>query len=115
MPADQKPVARVRSLPSLLAAGLVLTLVGCATPAEQAAGLKPGSFVSLQCSTGRSFQARLAAEGESVRVRTQHGSAELSSAGNGVFKDGDFELDARPADGLRLMHKGKPEAGGCKA
>lgn len=92
----------------------VAAVTACATPAEQAAGLKAGVFVPLQCAGGKTFQARLAAEGDSVRVRTQHGSAELSSVGNGVFRDGDIELDARPESGMKLSFKGKPEAVDCR-
>jgi hypothetical protein len=90
------------------------TMLACATPVEKAAGLKPGEFVALSCQGGKMFRARLSPEGDSVRVRTLHGSAELAAAGGGVFKGEGFELDARPADGVTLTHNGKTDASGCR-
>jgi hypothetical protein len=92
-----------------------MTMVACATPVERAAGLKPGEFVVLSCQGGKVFRARLSPEGDSVRVRTLHGSAELAAAGGGVFKGDGFELDARPAEGVSLMHNGKVDSSGCRA
>lgn len=99
----------------LVCVGSTLALVACATPPERAIGLKPGEFVALNCQGGKVFRARLAPEGDSVRVRTLHGSAELAAAGGGVFKGEGFELDTRPAEGAALTHNGKADAVACKA
>ena len=94
--------------------GPALALAACATGPDARAGLKPGEFVAYRCADGKVFQARLAAEGTSVRVRALHGSAELNAASAGLFKGDDYELDTRPEGGASLNHKGKPEATACR-
>lgn len=92
-----------------------LILGACATAPERAAGLKPGEFVAFTCQGGKVLRARLSEQGDSVRVRTQHGSAELLASRAGVFKGESFELDTRPAEGAMLSYNGKADATGCKA
>jgi hypothetical protein len=100
----------VSPLPLALAAALV---AGCASAPPAPAGLAAGRFVGLNCSGGKTFQARYAEDGRSVRVRAHHGSAELERRADGSFAGDGYTLT--PAgNGLRLQYQGKTEAEACR-
>lgn len=87
-------------------------LSACATQSSVPAGMKVGQFVSYQCDGGKRLQARLSADGSSVRVRFE-GGYELDRKADGVFEGEGFKLTS--ANGmLALMHNGKAAAGNCK-
>jgi hypothetical protein len=96
----------------LVSLSIALLAVGCASTGP--AGMKPQQFVSFQCATGKSFQARFNPEANTVRVRALHGSVELVSMGQGKFGADDYVLETEGANAVSLLHKGKPEAAQCK-
>ena len=87
-------------------------LSACATQSTAPAGMKSGQFVSYKCEGGKSLQARLAADGSSVRVRFE-GGYELDRKADGVFEGEGFKLSSENGM-LELMHNGKPAARNCK-
>lgn len=91
----------------------VAVLAGCATTAPVPAGLEAGKFVSFDCE-GADFQARFNAEGNTVRVRSHSGAAELSAAGDGVYQAEGFKLMTKGATGVTLEHAGKVLGKNCK-
>ncbi len=95
---------------SLLFAALA---AGCAnTPAP--ADLPADRFVSLSCADGKSFQARYAKDGSTVRVRSHHGSAELERQPDGRFTGDGYTLDFKAGGGISLDHAGKSQGKSCK-
>lgn len=84
-------------------------LTGCAT--SNTAGMNPGQFVTFECDGGKRFQARLAADGSTVRIRYE-GGYELDSKGNGVYEGEGWKLSTQGAP--ELMHNGKVTHKGCK-
>jgi hypothetical protein len=101
----------MRLLPAFLA---LAGLAGCATQSTPA-GMAAGKFVSFACADGKSFSARAAEGGASVRVRAHHGSAELDRMADGVYEGDGYKLVTQGADGVALMHQGKPQGKNCKA
>lgn len=102
----------MKSTHVLTVLGLGILLSACATQPSVPVGMKPGQFVTYQCDGGKRLQARLAADGSSVRVRFE-GGYELDRKGDGMFEGEGFTLTS--ANGmLALMHNGKPAAGNCK-
>lgn len=97
----------------VLASLAVAALAGCATPSTPA-GMAPGKFVSFACADGKTFSARAAEGGASVRVRAHQGSAELDRKGDGVYEGDGYKL-VTGADGVTLMHDGKSQGKNCKA
>jgi hypothetical protein len=94
-------------------AASVLALAGCATTTPPPAGMQPGKFVAFDCE-GQDFQARFNAEGNTVRVRTHHGAAELSAAGEGVFQGEGFKLAIVTPLPPWVEHAGKVLGKNCK-
>jgi hypothetical protein len=88
-------------------------LAGCATTAPVPAGLMAGKFVSFDCE-GQDFQARFNAEGNTVRVRSHSGAAELSPTGDGVYEAEGFKLTMKGASGVTLEAAGKVLGRNCK-
>lgn len=98
----------------VIASFALAVLAGCAT-ATAPAGMSAGKFVSFACAEGKTFSARAAEGGESVRVRSLHGSAELDRKGDGVYEGDGYKLVTQGADAITLLHEGKPQGKNCKA
>jgi hypothetical protein len=96
---------------TIIAAAL---LGACATPSPMPTGVVAGRFVTFTCESAKTFQARWTEDGKSVRVRAHHGSAELSSAGDGVFEGEGYRLVTRGEGAVSLSHGGKPQAVKCR-
>lgn len=79
------------------------------------AGMQSGKFVTFACEGGKTFSARAADDGSTVRVRAHHGSAELERKAGGVYEGEGYKLSTQEAGGISLMHDGKPQGKGCKA
>lgn len=90
--------------------GIVL-LAGCATSASVPAGMKAGQFVSFACDGGKTFRARLADDGSSVRIRYE-GGYELDNKGGGVYEGEGFKLLTQGT--TELLHNGKQAVKNCK-
>jgi len=95
--------------------GIVALVYGCATPAALPPGVASGRFATFNCEGGKSFQARWAEDGKTVRVRGHHGAAELSPAADGAYDGEGYRLSTRGEGAVALSHGGKPYARGCKA
>ena len=98
----------------VMAAGLGLIVAACATPGAAPAGMQPGKFATMNCEGGKTFQARLSADGRSVRVRGHHGAAELSPSGAGVYEGDGYRLMTQGEGAVQLLHDNKLFAKGCK-
>jgi len=98
----------------VLASLALAALAGCATQTVPA-GMASGKFVSFACADGKTFSARAADDGATVRVRAHHGSAELDRKGDGVYEGDGYKLVTQGADGITLVHDGKPQGKNCKA
>ncbi|NPC54436.1 hypothetical protein [Caenimonas soli] len=96
-----------------LASLAVAALAGCATQSAPT-GMAPGKFVSFACADGKTFSARAAEGGDSVRVRAHQGSAELDRKGDGVYEGDGYKLVTQGAEGVSLTHEGKPQGKNCK-
>jgi hypothetical protein len=92
----------------------VTMFAGCATTNSVPAGLKAGQFVTLSCEGGKTFQARAANDGSSVRVRYE-GGYELDSKGAGVYEFDGWKLVTQGPGATELMHNGKSVLKNCKA
>jgi hypothetical protein len=100
------------NIKSMFCIGAAVVLAGCAsTPTP--AGLEPGKFVGFDCE-GQDFQARFNPDGNTVRVRTHHGAAELASAGEGVYQGEGYKLSMKSATGVTIEHAGKAIGKNCK-
>ncbi len=97
----------------VLSLAAAAALAGCATTASAPAGLEAGKFVSFNCE-GSGFQARFNPDGNTVRVRTHHGAAELASAGDGVYQGEGYKLAMKGASGMTIEHSGKALGKNCK-
>ena len=97
--------------PLLLAA----VLAGCASNPAVPDGMQPGKFVTFACEGGKTFSARVAEGGDTVRVRAHHGSAELDRKGDGVYEGDGYKLVTQGAEAVSLTHDGKPQGKACKA
>ena len=95
-----------------LAISAALLASACATTSVPE-GMKAGEFVRLSCAA-QSFQVRAADDGRSVRVRSQHGSAELDKKADGVFEGEGFALSALGDQRISLSHNGKLLGSRCK-
>lgn len=93
---------------SLLGAAL---LAGCATGSAVPAGMQAGKFVAYECEGGKRLQARLAADGSSVRIRHE-GGYELDHKGGGVYEGEGWKLLTQGA--MELQHNGKTAARQCR-
>lgn len=91
----------------------VVVLAGCAATGKTPVGMKPGQFVTYECDAGKRFQARLAEDGSSVRIRYE-GGYELDAKGQGVFESEGWKLSTEIPAGSELMHKGKLTHKNCK-
>jgi hypothetical protein len=99
----------------LLLASLALAgLAGCATQTTPA-GVAAGKFVSFACADGKTFSARAAEGGTTVRVRGHHGAAELDRKADGVYEGDGYKLITAGPEAVSLVHGGKPEVSKCKA
>lgn len=99
---------KVQVLMAAVAAALV---AGCAS-VKAPAGMEAGKFVSFDCS-GQDFQARFNPDGNTVRVRSHGGAAELSAQGDSYVGEG-FVLALKGPDGISLSHSGKVLGKNCK-
>lgn len=102
---------------ALVASSIVIgaaVLAGCATQPAATAGMTPGKFVSFACEGGKTFSARMAEGGASVRVRAHHGAAELDSKGAGVYEGDGYRLVTQGAGAVSLLHDGKAQGQHCK-
>jgi hypothetical protein len=96
-----------------VSAAAAVVLASCATTGATTSALERGKFVAFDCE-GQAFQARLSAEGNTVRVRTQHGAAELSPAGESRYSGDGFTLHTKGSNGIALEHGGKLLGKNCK-
>lgn len=90
-----------------------VVLAGCATPSPVPAGMQAGKFVKFDCE-GDDFQARFNPDGNTVRVRTRHGSAELAAAGDGIYQADGFKVTFKGANAISIEHSGKVVGRNCK-
>lgn len=97
-----------------IAAAAATLLGACATSNPMPSGVAAGKFVTFSCESSKTFQARWAEDGKTVRVRGHHGSAELSPAGQGVFEGEGYRLVTVGDGAVSLAHGGKPQAAKCK-
>ena len=94
---------------------VVLSLLGgCASTPAMPQGMKTGKFVSFACEGGKTFSARAAEDGKSVRVRSLHGSAELDMKSDGVYEGDGYTLVTKGTGGASLMHAGQSQGDRCK-
>lgn len=100
----------MRRLPALICASAV---AACAAMTPSPAGLKDGKFTSFDCDGG-DFQARWNAEGNTVRIRSHHGSAELTAGPDGTFIGDGYQFQPAGKDGTSLSHGGKVVSKNCK-
>lgn len=91
----------------------VLALAACVTTLSGPAGMEAGRFVSFACEGG-AFQARWNSEGNTVRVRSLHGAAELTRTEGGTYAGDGFALQTSGQDGVSLSHAGKTLGKNCK-
>lgn len=89
-------------------------LAGCATSTGLPTGMKAGEFVTFSCEGGKTFQARAAADGSSVRVRFE-GGYELDNKGAGVYEADGWKLVTQGPGSAELIHNGKSLQKNCKA
>lgn len=89
-------------------------LGGCASSPAMPQGMTTGKFVSFACEGGKTFSARAAEDGKSVRVRGLHGSAELDMKSEGVYEGDGYTLMTKGSDGASLVHAGKSQGDRCK-
>lgn len=95
----------------VIAVGL---LSGCATSVAVPSGMKAGQFVTFSCEGGKSFQARAAEDGSSVRVRYE-GGYELDNKGAGVYEAEGWKLVTQGAGATELIHNRKSLLKSCKS
>lgn len=100
---------------TLVAASALALLAGCASAPAVPTGMQPGKFVTFACEGGKSFSARVAEGGDTVRVRAHHGSAELERKGDGLYEGDGYKLVTQGADAVSLVHDGKLQGKACKA
>lgn len=91
----------------------IVMLAGCATSPSVPTGMKTGQFVSFACDGGKTFNARLADDGSSVRVRFE-GGYELDNKGGGVYEGSGFKLVTQGAGATELFRNGKSAVKNCK-
>lgn len=89
-------------------------LAACASSPTVPAGMKAGEFVLFKCDGGKTFQARLASDGASVRVRHE-GGYELDAKGAGKFEAEGWTLLTQGPGASELLHKGKTAVKNCSA
>ena len=92
----------------------VALLAACATSPVLPVGMKAGQFVTFSCEGGKSFQARAAEDGSSVRVRYE-GGYELDNKGAGVYEAEGWKLVTQGAGATELIHNGKSLLKSCKS
>ena len=92
----------------------VSLLAACATSSPLPVGMKAGQFVTFSCEGGKSFQARAAEDGSSVRVRYE-GGYELDNKGAGVYEAEGWKLVTQGAGATELIHNGKSLLKSCKS
>lgn len=95
----------------LFMTGFVM-LSACATTSTAPFGMAQDRFVTFDCD-GQDFQARFNADTKTIRVRSQHGAAELGPDGSDYRGDG-FTLSNADGGGLSLLHEGKTLGKNCK-
>ena len=98
----------------LIAALALVGLAGCASQAPAPAGMATGKFVQYACADGKTFSARAAEDGTTVRVRALHGSAELDRKAGGIYEGEGYTLVTQGADAVSLLHDGKAHGKQCK-
>lgn len=104
-----------KSLSAMVGLG-VLVLSGCAsTGAPFPPGLAAGKFVTFSCEGGKTFSARAADDGRTVRVRAHHGSAELDRKADGTFEGEGYRLMLGAPGAVSLSHGGKSQGEKCRA
>lgn len=88
-------------------------LAGCATPSTPV-GMAAGKFVNFTCADGKTFSARAAEDGATVRVRAHHGSAELDRKADGIYEGDGYQLTATGPEAVSLIHAGQLQGKSCK-
>ena len=102
-------------LPLSFTVATAALLGACASSAPvMPSGAVVGRFATFACESSKTFQARWAEDGKSVRVRGHHGSAELSPAADGVFEGEGYRLVTRGEGAVSLAHGGKIQAAKCR-
>lgn len=91
----------------------VAFFAGCASSPAVPQGMKLGQFVDFSCDGGKRFQARVAADGSTVRVRYE-GGYELDNKGDGVYEADGWKLSTQGPGAAELFHNGKSAMKGCK-
>lgn len=97
---------------------LATLFTGCATSSGQSATeTTPGKFVTYNCDNKKTFSARFNNETNTVRIRTHDGSAELSKADRGLYRDdeGQWILTLQGGNKTELVFKGKAAYTACAA
>jgi hypothetical protein len=89
-------------------------LAGCASSPAVPPGMKTGQFVDFACDGGKRFQARLAADGSTVRIRHE-GGYELDSKGGGIYEGAGWKLVTQGPGSTELLHNGKSAMKDCKS
>lgn len=102
----------MKSVLSILALAGVAVLSGCASSPSVPAGMQAGKFVSYECEGGKRFQARLAADSSTVRIRYE-GGYELDRKANGVYEGEGWRLETQGK--VELQHNGKTMLRACRA
>ncbi|MFN3377007.1 MAG: hypothetical protein ACK40S_10710 [Burkholderiaceae bacterium] len=102
----------MKSVLSILALAGVAVLAGCASSPSVPVGMQAGKFVSYECEGGKRFQARLAVDGNSVRIRYE-GGYELDRIANGVYEGEGWRLQTQGK--VELQHHGKTMLRDCRA
>lgn len=98
---------------SFVAIGAAVLFSGCASTSVPVSGMAVGKFVNFECVGGR-FSARASENGETVRIRTLHGAAELERKAGGVYEGEGYRFEAAGAAGVQLIHNGKSAGSQCK-
>ena len=93
---------------------LPLLAAACASPSTGTAALPADRFVAMSCADGKGFQVRRAPDGQTVRVRSHHGAAELQRQAYGRFTGDGYTLDLAGQGGVALDHDGKSQGKSCK-
>jgi hypothetical protein len=92
----------------------IVLLAGCASAPSVPEGFVAGRFVTFSCADGKSFQARAAEGGKTVRVRSHQGAAELEQQQDGRYVGDGYTLNLKAEGGVSLDHSGKSQGKACK-
>ncbi len=99
---------------AVLPISTVALLAACASAPSVPDGFVAGRFVTLNCADGKSFQARAAEGGKTIRVRSHQGAAELEQQPDGRYVGDGYTLNLKADGGIALDHSGKSQGKACK-